>query len=167
MNTANITIHPSWKEVLKNEFSSPYFLNLKKFLVDEKQKHIVYPVGSLIFSAFNHTPFEKVKVVIIGQDPYHGPGQANGLCFSVSLGVSNPPSLKNIFKELNSDLGIPISHTGNLESWARLPFAPILLAHIKKKAGKLLLMLLLKPFQIIKKVLSFYCGGIMLKQKKR
>ncbi|OFY87296.1 MAG: uracil-DNA glycosylase [Bacteroidetes bacterium RIFCSPLOWO2_12_FULL_35_15] len=118
MNTANITIHPSWKEVLKNEFSSPYFLNLKKFLVDEKQKHIVYPVGSLIFSAFNHTPFEKVKVVIIGQDPYHGPGQANGLCFSVSLGVSNPPSLKNIFKELNSDLGIPISHTGNLESWA-------------------------------------------------
>ena len=118
MNTANITIHPSWKEVLENEFSSPYFLNLKKFLVDEKQKHIVYPVGSLIFSAFNHTPFEKVKVVIIGQDPYHGPGQANGLCFSVSLGVSNPPSLKNIFKELNSDLGIPISHTGNLESWA-------------------------------------------------
>ena len=118
MSSSSIAIDPSWKEVLKNEFSSPYFQSLKKFLVDEKQKHVVYPVGSLIFSAFNHTPFEKVKIVIIGQDPYHNPGQANGLCFSVSSSVPNPPSLKNIFKELNTDIGIPIPQTGNLESWA-------------------------------------------------
>ena len=118
MSSSSIAIAPSWKEVLKNEFSSAYFQNLKDFLVAEKKKHIVYPIGNLIFSAFNHTPFDKVKVVIIGQDPYHGPRQANGLCFSVSNDVSNPPSLKNIFKELNTDIGIPIPQTGNLESWA-------------------------------------------------
>src|ERR1035437_2062915 len=118
MSSSSIAIDPSWKEVLKNEFSSPYFQSLKKFLVDEKQKHIIYPIGNLIFSAFNHTPYEKVKIVIIGQDPYHNPGQANGLCFSVSSSVPNPPSLKAIFKELNTDLGIPIPQTGNLESWA-------------------------------------------------
>lgn len=118
MSSSTIDIHPSWKKVLSNEFSSTYFQNLKLFLIDEKKKHVVFPIGSLMFSAFNHTPFEKVKVVIIGQDPYHGPGQANGLCFSVSSGVSNPPSLKNIFKELNSDLGIPIPQSGNLEPWA-------------------------------------------------
>ncbi len=118
MNSSSVSIHPSWKEVLKTEFSSLYFQNLKQFLVDEKEKYTVFPAGSMIFSAFNHTPFERVKVVIIGQDPYHGPGQANGLSFSVSNGVSNPPSLKNIFKELNSDLGIPIPQSGNLEPWA-------------------------------------------------
>lgn len=118
MSSSSINIHASWKETLKNEFSSPYFQNLKNFLVEEKKKHVVYPIGSLIFSAFNRTPFEKVKVVIIGQDPYHGQGQANGLSFSVSNDVSNPPSLKNIFKELNSDLDIPVPQTGNLEPWA-------------------------------------------------
>ena len=118
MSSSTIEIHPSWKELLKNEFSSDYFQNLKDFLIAEKKKHVVYPIGNLIFSAFNHTPFEKVKVVIIGQDPYHGPRQANGLSFSVSSDVSNPPSLKNIFKELNTDLGIQIPQSGNLESWA-------------------------------------------------
>jgi uracil-DNA glycosylase len=85
----------------------------------EKTNHVIYPPGDKIFSAFNLTPFEKVKVVIIGQDPYHGPGQANGLCFSVSPGIATPPSLKNVFKELNSDLGLPIPYTGNLEPWAK------------------------------------------------
>lgn len=123
MNTieksVNPSIHESWKNVLLNEFSSSYFTGLKKFLQEEKKKYRIYPPGNLIFSAFNLTPFDQVKVVIIGQDPYHGEGQANGLCFSVSPGVPPPPSLKNIFKELNSDLGIPVSTSGNLEPWAK------------------------------------------------
>jgi uracil-DNA glycosylase len=115
----NPSIHESWKPLLINEFSAPYFLQLKQFLLFEKTNHVIYPPGDKIFSAFNLTPFEKVKVVIIGQDPYHGPGQANGLCFSVSPGIATPPSLKNVFKELNSDLGLPIPYTGNLEPWAK------------------------------------------------
>lgn len=115
----NPSLHESWKHWLINEFSAPYFIGLKEFLLIEKSKYVVYPPGSAIFAAFNLTPFEKVKVVIIGQDPYHGPGQANGLCFSVSPGINPPPSLKNIFKELNTDLGIPIPYTGNLEPWAK------------------------------------------------
>lgn len=111
-------IEPSWLPALEEQFNSDYFKNLKNFLVEEKQKHTIYPPGSLIFSAFNRTPFDKVKVVILGQDPYHGPGQANGLCFSVSSGIKQPPSLVNIFKELRDDLGIPIPTTGNLEPWA-------------------------------------------------
>ena len=123
MNTTNtitstVKINKSWEKVLNNEFNAPYFLELKKFLVQEKSKYIIYPPGKLIFSAFDHTPFDNVKVVIIGQDPYHGPGQANGLSFSVGPTVSKPPSLVNIFKELHSDLGIPIPQTGNLEPWA-------------------------------------------------
>lgn len=113
-----VEIDVSWKKVLKEQFSAPYFLALKAFLVEEKKKHIVYPAGNQIFSAFNRTPFDKVKVVIIGQDPYHGPGQANGLCFSVSPGIRKPPSLVNIFKEIQTDLGIPIPQDGNLEPWA-------------------------------------------------
>jgi uracil-DNA glycosylase len=115
----NPSIHESWKPLLMNEFSAPYFNSLKQFLQEEKKSFVVYPVGNSIFSAFNLTPFEKVKVVIIGQDPYHGPGQANGLCFSVSKGINPPPSLKNIFRELNSDLGIPIPQEGDLEPWAK------------------------------------------------
>lgn len=115
----NPSIHESWKHLLINEFSAPYFKDLKKFLVEEKSKYTVYPPGKSIFAAFNFTHFDQVKVVIIGQDPYHGPGQANGLSFSVSPGITPPPSLKNIFKELNTDLGIPIPHTGNLEPWAK------------------------------------------------
>ncbi|MBL7888233.1 MAG: uracil-DNA glycosylase [Bacteroidia bacterium] len=115
---ADVEIEKSWKEVLKEQFEAPYFQTLKDFLVSEKKQFVIYPPGKQIFSAFDHTPFDKVKVVIIGQDPYHGPGQANGLCFSVSPGIAKPPSLNNIFKELNADLGIPIAQTGNLEAWA-------------------------------------------------
>lgn len=115
----NPEIEESWKQLLHKEFQSPYFAELKSFLVEEKKKNIVYPPGKQIFSAFNFTPFDKIKVVIIGQDPYHGKGQANGLCFSVADGVSKPPSLVNIFKELNADLGIKIPESGNLEAWAK------------------------------------------------
>jgi len=115
---SDIMIDESWKTLLSDQFKAPYFAELKNFLVQEKKQFVVYPPGPQIFSAFNRTPFSKVKVVIIGQDPYHGPGQANGLCFSVAEGIKSPPSLKNIFKELNTDLGIPIPYSGNLEPWA-------------------------------------------------
>ena len=118
MSNIQPAIHDSWKQILGNEFNSHYFAALKLFLVEEKKKYIVYPPGSLIFSAFNHTPFDQVKVVIIGQDPYHGHGQANGLCFSVSNGIAQPPSLLNIFKEIKADLGLPLPTSGNLEPWA-------------------------------------------------
>lgn len=112
-------IEQSWKAELEKEFNSPYFTQLKEFLVEEKKSgKRLYPKGSKIFSAFDHTPFDKVKVVLLGQDPYHGPGQAHGLCFSVPDGIAPPPSLINIFKELKTDLGIEIPQNGNLESWA-------------------------------------------------
>jgi uracil-DNA glycosylase len=111
-------IDPSWLAVMQEEFEKPYFLELKRFLVTEKEKYTIYPPGNRIFAAFNTTPFDKVKVVIIGQDPYHGEGQANGLCFSVNYGIRTPPSLVNIFKELHSDLAFPIPPAGNLEKWA-------------------------------------------------
>jgi len=112
------TIEESWKNVLQDEFNKSYFVDLKEFLVEERKKFRIFPPGPLIFNAFNHTPFEKVKVVFIGQDPYHGYGQAHGLCFSVPEGVAKPPSLENIFKELQNDLGIPVSSHGNLVKWA-------------------------------------------------
>jgi uracil-DNA glycosylase len=112
-------IHESWKKPLRAEFNQDYFQNLKSFLVEEKKNNIIYPPGKLIFSAFNFTPFDKIKVVIIGQDPYHGPGQANGFCFSVNDGVRLPPSLVNIFKEVKEDCGCEIPFTGNLEGWAK------------------------------------------------
>ncbi len=118
MEKVNPVIEAGWKEVLHEEFDKLYFSKLKSFLLDEKQKFRIYPPGKLIFNAFDHTPFEKVKVVLLGQDPYHGPGQAHGLCFSVPEGVPKPPSLVNIFKELQDDLGIPISRNGNLTKWA-------------------------------------------------
>ncbi len=111
-------IHESWKEQLIEEFNQPYFEALKNFLVAEKNSHVVYPPGNKIFAAFDRTPFDRVKVVILGQDPYHGKGQAHGLCFSVPPGIASPPSLVNIFKELHNDLGIPMPSHGNLESWA-------------------------------------------------
>ncbi len=119
MDNINPVIEKSWLSALYNEFSSPYFSELKNFLVEEKRKFRIYPPGSEIFAAFNYTPFDEVKVVILGQDPYHGPGQANGLCFSVHNGIRQPPSLQNIFKELRNDLGYPIPVDGNLEKWAR------------------------------------------------
>ena len=118
MTKPDVDIHKSWKKVLDEQFNSDYFYKLKHFLLNEKEKHLVYPPGNLIFAALNRTPFDNIKVVIIGQDPYHGPGQANGLCFSVSPGIRKPPSLVNVFKELRDDLGIPIPQDGNLESWA-------------------------------------------------
>ncbi len=118
MQTNNVAIDDSWKKELDTEFKAPYFLQLKTFLMNEKKQYVIFPPGPQIFAAFNHTPFDKVKVVIIGQDPYHGRGQANGLSFSVADGISKPPSLGNIFKELQTDVGIPVPKSGNLESWA-------------------------------------------------
>ena len=117
--TISPNIDESWKPWLMKEFNSEYFKKLKQFLQKEKKEHQVYPPGNQIFTAFNLTPFDKVKVVILGQDPYHGPGQAHGLAFSVNPDVKSPPSLKNIFKELNTDLNIPVPYCGNLEPWAR------------------------------------------------
>ena len=111
-------IGESWKEVLKEEFGKPYFPALKAFLLEEKKRYRVFPPGGQIFNAFNHTPFDRVKVVLLGQDPYHGAGQAHGLCFSVPPGVPKPPSLINIFKELKQDLGVPEPVTGDLTRWA-------------------------------------------------
>ncbi len=119
MTTINPNIEDSWKQVLGDEFAAQYFKELTDFLREEKKNHVVYPPGPQIFSAFNHTPFNKVKVVILGQDPYHGPGQAHGLCFSVPDGIDRPPSLVNIFKEIQSDLGIPVPLNGNLTNWSR------------------------------------------------
>ena len=114
-----VKIEASWKSVLKNEFSKPYFLEAVTFLKTEKALgKVIYPPGSLIFNAFNITPFANVKVVLLGQDPYHGKGQAHGLSFSVQNGVRPPPSLVNIFKELNADTGVPIPDHGNLTKWA-------------------------------------------------
>lgn len=116
----NPTIESSWKEVLWDEFQKPYFRELRDFLAKEKLAgKVIYPPGPLIFNAFNTTPFDQVRVVILGQDPYHGPGQAHGLSFSVPDGVKPPPSLVNIFKEIHQDLGLPIPATGNLTKWAQ------------------------------------------------
>lgn len=107
-----------WKAVLQPEFEKEYFRKLKQFLVEEKKHHVVYPPGKMIFAAFDRTPLSEVKVVILGQDPYHGPGQAHGLSFSVPTGVPKPPSLINMLKEIKNDLGYPIPGSGNLERWA-------------------------------------------------
>lgn len=113
-----VKIEESWKRKLNEEFNKDYFVRLAGFVKSEYQKGSVYPPGNLIFNAFDLCPFDRVKAVIIGQDPYHGPGQAHGLCFSVRDGIEYPPSLVNIFKELESDLGIPMPRSGNLERWA-------------------------------------------------
>ena len=112
-------LHPSWLEQLGSEFSKDYMLKLREFLQTEKNQFPIYPPGPLMFNAFNSTPFSKVRVVILGQDPYHGPGQAHGLCFSVLEGVAKPPSLQNIFKEIHRDLQCPIPQYGNLTAWAQ------------------------------------------------
>lgn len=113
-----VKIEESWEKVLQPDFDKPYFKELTDFVRSEYAATTIYPPASLIFNAFNLCPFDKVKVVIIGQDPYHGPGQAHGLCFSVNDGVQFPPSLQNIFKEIKSDLDIPIPTSGNLTRWA-------------------------------------------------
>ena len=119
MQGTNPQIEESWGNILQEEFEAPYFSELKQFLREEKKSQTIYPPGNLIFNAFNQTPFNRVKVVILGQDPYHGPGQAHGLCFSVPEGIPFPPSLQNIFKEIKSDLGIPVPGCGDLTPWAR------------------------------------------------
>ncbi|MBR1994731.1 MAG: uracil-DNA glycosylase [Alistipes sp.] len=113
-----VNIASDWKELLREEFDKPYFEELVQFVREEYATHRIYPRGSNIFRAFDKCPFEQLKVVIIGQDPYHGPGQANGLCFSVGDGVPFPPSLRNIFQEVASDIGTPIPASGNLDRWA-------------------------------------------------
>lgn len=113
-----VKIEPGWKEKLKDEFDKDYFVNLTEFVKKEYLMTTIFPPGGLIFNAFNHCPFDKVKAVIIGQDPYHGPEQAHGLCFSVREGIAFPPSLINIFKEIESDMGYKTLMTGNLERWA-------------------------------------------------
>ena len=114
-----VNIHSSWKTQLEEEFNKPYFKDLTSFVKDEYSKHQCFPPGKQIFAAFDWCPFDNLKVVIIGQDPYHGVGQANGLCFSVNNGIAHPPSLINIFKEIESDLGTPYPTSGNLERWAK------------------------------------------------
>ncbi|MBI1341857.1 MAG: uracil-DNA glycosylase [Terrimonas sp.] len=116
----DVKIEPHWKEALKPEFNKPYFQQIVHHIkTEKKQGKIIYPPGSLIFNAFEKTPIDTVKVVILGQDPYHGPGQAQGLSFSVPQGISQPPSLINIFKEIQSDIGVSPPTHGNLEYWAR------------------------------------------------
>ncbi len=116
---ADVKIEPSWKVVLEEEFNKPYFETLAAFLKEEKAKNtVIYPPGSLIFQAFNITPFDRVKVVVLGQDPYHNPGEAMGLCFSVPKGIRIPPSLQNIYKELQNDAGVSIPSHGDLSRWA-------------------------------------------------
>ena len=115
----NVNIDPSWKEALANEFQQPYFAAIKDYLIQEKRSgQVVYPPGKLIFNAFDATPFDQAKVVIIGQDPYHGPGQAMGLCFSVPRNIPTPPSLENMYKELKTDLNLDIPIHGDLTNWA-------------------------------------------------
>ena len=118
-NHREVRLDPSWKNRLAGEFEQPYMTALRQFLLERKRLGaVIYPPGELIFNALNSTPFEAVKVVILGQDPYHGPGQAHGLCFSVQRGVAIPPSLVNIYKELASDLGVVPPSGGNLQAWA-------------------------------------------------
>ena len=115
----DVKIEESWKQVLRQEFTKDYFLEIvARLRIERASGTIIYPPGQLIFNAFNTTPFDKVKVVLIGQDPYHGDGQAHGLSFSVQDGITPPPSLGNIFKELQSDIGVPVSKSGNLTKWA-------------------------------------------------
>lgn len=114
----DVLIEESWKELLKEEFEKPYFGELIEFVKEEYRTNRVFPPGKLIFNAFAHCPVDKTKVVILGQDPYHGPGQAHGLCFSVPEGIDQPPSLQNIFKEIRDDLGQAVPASGNLERWS-------------------------------------------------
>lgn len=120
MNNNNIKLDSSWLDVLQDEFDKPYMVNLKQFLAAQKAEgKTIYPAGSNWFAAFNHTPFDQVKVVILGQDPYHGPNQAHGLCFSVLPGISIPPSLRNMYQELQADLGATAPDHGCLTHWAQ------------------------------------------------
>ena len=114
-----IKLEASWLNRLQGEFDQPYMSQLRAFLIEEKANHRIFPPGGEIFNAFHHTPFDRVRVVVLGQDPYHGPDQAHGLCFSVRRGIAPPPSLKNIFRELHDSLNVPVPSHGDLTHWAR------------------------------------------------
>ncbi len=132
----NVQIEESWKRVLADEFQQPYFAAIKAFLVQEKKAgKVIYPPGPLIFNAFNTTPFDQVRVVILGQDPYHNPGEAMGLCFSVPRGIKVPPSLVNVFREIERDLGLPVPKHGDLTHWAKQGVL-LLNAMLTVEAGK-------------------------------
>lgn len=170
----NVQIEDSWKAHLQPEFDKDYFYTLTNFVREEYGKYAIYPPGKLIFNAFNLCPFDKVKVVIIGQDPYHGPGQAHGLCFSVNDGVPFPPSLVNIFKEIKEDIGTDAPPTGNLTRWRNKAYycsmppsqcVPIRPAPIKTTAGKHLRM---PPSASLPKnvnIWSSYYGELMRNEK--
>ena len=119
MSSTQVDIHPEWFEVLEDQFESEYFKKLRAFLIEEKKQFQIFPPGKEIFSAFNETPFSQTNVIILGQDPYHGPDQANGMCFSVKDGIPHPPSLKNIYKEIADDFEFPIPKSGDLTPWAK------------------------------------------------
>lgn len=131
----NIEIHSSWQNILQTELNAPYYGKLMDFVKQEYESYRCYPREDDIFAAFDHCHWENTKVVIIGQDPYHGPGQANGLCFSVNEGIPHPPSLSNIFKEIHADLGIPYPKSGNLQPWADQGVL-LLNATLSVRAGK-------------------------------
>jgi len=128
-------MEPSWKKALAEEFNKPYFTELATFIRSEYKNKTIYPPASRIFAAFNETPFDQVKVIILGQDPYHGPNQANGLSFSVAEGIRTPPSLQNIFKEIQSDIGTQVPQSGNLERWSQQGVL-LLNATLTVQAGK-------------------------------
>ena len=135
-------MEPNWRAILKDEFEKKYFIDLLEYVNSEYKLAPCYPPEDQIFSVFKHTPFNEVKVVIIGQDPYHGPGQAHGLCFSVGEQVKMPPSLKNIFEEIRTDIGTPFPKNGNLERWAKqgVWFSGCGVAQQKRKAQKSILL---------------------------
>ena len=171
-----VRIDPTWKQVLQQEFDKPYFELLTLFVKQEYRLHQIFPPARLIFNAFDSCPFDKVKVVILGQDPYHDFGQAHGLCFSVNDGVAVPPSLQNIYKELNTDLGVPVPQSGNLQRWADqgvllLNATLTVEAHrrevIRTKDGKYSPMPSYKSSPLSVNILSLCYGVVMRKEKGR
>ena len=170
----NVRIDESWRERLQSEFDAPYFAQLTDFVRHEYATTRVYPPGSQMFAAFDACPFDKVKVVILGQDPYHEPGQAHGLCFSVNDGVPFPPSLQNIFKEIHDDIGTPVPMSGDLTRWANqgvllLNATLTVRAHpvrIRTRAGSSLPMRLYIVWHRSVKILFLFCGARMLNVKE-
>ena len=163
----NVQIEESWKTHLQPEFDKDYFRTLTEFVKSEYSQYQIFPPGRLIFNAFNLCPFDKVKVVIIGQDPYHGPGQAHGLCFSVNDGVQFPPSLVNIFKEIKADIGTDAPTTGNLTRWAEqglyVHTKPVL---IKTEVGRHLPTPLFVPWQKARSTWCLSYGARTLKRRE-
>ena len=170
----HVQIHSSWEKQLKNVFEDLKFIKLTEFVRKEYRTHKCYPPGNLIFEAFNRCPFDKVKVVILGQDPYHGKNQAHGLAFSVEEGVKHPPSLINIFREIEDDISISYPNNGNLNRWAdqgvfllnsTLSVRSNKAGSHQKRVGKSLLILLLRLFHLGKMKLFLCCGEVMQKRK--